>query len=207
MLHERKADLDLAQSLVDAVQEDPKRVRRSARELVDRTDLDPETAAVLWWALGLAARQLNELADAEQALRSGLDIASEARLKRRVGQIRSSLALVLLYKGDTHSALEEAENASAGLSDADFARNEMQIGLILQRLGRLDGSLARYKTALAALRRFGDRLAEARLLANRGVLHSYRGELDAGVSDLEAAMRIARELDQHLIVAGCAHNL
>ncbi|HVR80293.1 MAG TPA: CHAT domain-containing tetratricopeptide repeat protein, partial [Acidimicrobiia bacterium] len=47
----------------------------------------------------------------------------------------------------------------------------------------------------------------ARLLANRGVLHSYRGELDAGVSDLEAAMRIARELDQHLIVAGCAHNL
>jgi tetratricopeptide (TPR) repeat protein len=204
---ERLTDVELAQSIVDAVQDNPKRAKKSARELVNRTDLDPETAAVSWWALGLAARQLNELADAEEAFRIALNIATDAGLARRIGQIRSSLSLVLLYKGDSNAALEEAEQATLGLTGADTARNEMQIGLILQRLGRLDESLARYRTALIALRQFGDRLAEARLLANRGVLHSYRGEHDAGVSDLTMATRIADELGQTLIVAACAHNL
>lgn len=202
-----RTDLESALQVVDAVQDDPKRARALAEELVSRRNLDPEAAAVSWWALGLAARQLNELTESEEALRTALDIAVEAKLERRAGQIRSSLALVLLYKGDSQAALREAEQASAELSGADLARNEMQIGLILQRLGRLDEALLHYKTALADLRRFGDRLAEARLLANRGVLHGYRGDLDLGVSDLVAASRIAEQLGQNLIAAACTHNL
>jgi cytochrome c-type biogenesis protein CcmH/NrfG len=81
---ERLTDVELAQSIVDAVQDNPKRAKKSARELVNRTDLDPETAAVSWWALGLAARQLNELADAEEAFRIALNIATDAGLARRI---------------------------------------------------------------------------------------------------------------------------
>ena len=203
----QRSDLESALSVVDSVQDHPKRARAQAEALTARSDLDAETAAVSWWALGLAARQLNDLVPSEDALRTGLKIAITENLDRRIGQIRSSLALVLLYTGNTRGALDEAKLASVGLSGADLARNEMQVGLILQRLGQLDESLLRYRSALTGLRRASDRLAEARLLANRGVLHGYRGELDLGVSDLKAAREIAEDLGQHLIVAGCAHNL
>ena len=200
-------DLDLALRVVDSVQDHPQRARDEARLLVARTDMDRETLAVAWWALGLAARQLHDLDEADSALRSALGVAMEAGLARRVGQIRSSLALVLLYRGDTQAALDETKLAMASLSGSDLARNEMQIGLILQRLGRLDDALVHYRSALTGLRRSGDRLAEARLLSNRGVLHGYRGELDLGVSDLESARLIAENLGQKLIVAASAHNL
>ena len=175
--------------------------------LVAREGLDQEALSVAWWAVGLAARTLNDLDDADTSLRTALRIASQAGLVRRVGQIRSSHALVLLYTGDTQAALEETESAMVELSGPDLARNEMQLGLVLQRLGRLDEALVRYRSALAGLRRGGDRLAEARLLSNRGVLHGYRGEIDLGVSDLETARQIGDELGQKLIVAASAHNL
>ena len=200
-------DLELALRVVDSVQDHPQRARDEAGLLVARTDIDRETLAVAWWGLGLAARQLNDLEEADSALRTALGIAMEGGLTRRVGQIRSSLALVLLYGGDTQAALDETKLAMANLSGPDLARNEMQIGLILQRLGHLDEALVHYRTALTGLRRSGDRLAEARLLSNRGVLHGYRGELDLGVSDLEAARIIAEDLGQKLIVAASAHNL
>ena len=200
-------DLELALRLVESVQDHPKATRDEAASLVAREGLDQETLAVSWWALGLAARQLNDLDEADSALRTALRIANEAGLTRRVGQIRSSHALVLLYTGATQSALEETELAMAELSGRDLARNEMQLGLILQRLGRLDEALVRYRSALVGLRRSGDRLAEARLLSNRGVLHGYRGEIDLGVSDLETARRIGDDLGQKLIVAASAHNL
>ena len=200
-------DLELALRLVESVQDDPQGARDEAASLVVREDLDREARAVGWWAVGLAARQLNDLDDADASMRTALRIASDAGLTRRVGQIRSSHALVLLYTGDTQAALEETESAMGELSGADLARNEMQVGLILQRLGRLDEALVRYRSALVGLRRSGDRLAEARLLSNRGVLHGYRGEVDLGVSDLETARRIGDELGQKLIVAASAHNL
>jgi tetratricopeptide (TPR) repeat protein len=201
------SELDLALHLVDSVQDHPQQAKERAASLVAREDLDPETEAVGWWALGLAGRQLNDHASAEVALRRAVSIAADAGLERRVGQIRSSLALVLLYTGDSQGALLEAERAEQGLSGVDLARNEMQIGLILQRLGHLDQALVRYRSALVGLRRSGDRLAEARLLSNRGVLHGYRGELDLGVSDLETARGIAKDLGQGLILAVCTHNL
>jgi CHAT domain-containing protein/tetratricopeptide (TPR) repeat protein len=201
------ADLDYALRLVDSALEDPQAARDQAQALVAGGIDDPETAAVAWWALGLATRQLNDLSEAEDALRRGIDIAERAGLTRRVGQIRSSLALVVLYIGDTEGALSEAEMATTSLSGADLARNEMQIGLIQQRLGKLDQALVRYRTALVGLRRAGDRLAELRLLSNRGVLHGYRGEIDLGVSDLQTARTIADDLGQGLAVAIAAQNL
>ena len=200
-------DLELALRLVESVQDHPQAARDGAASLVAREGLDQEAATVAWWAVGLAARQLNDLEGADTSMRTAMRIASEAGLTRRVGQIRSSHALVLFYTGETQAAMEQTESAMAELSGPDLARNEMQLGLILQRLGRLDEALLRYRSALAGLRRGGDRLAEARLLSNRGVLHGYRGEIDLGVSDLETARQIGDDLGQKLIVAASAHNL
>ncbi|MGH3667880.1 MAG: hypothetical protein ACRDU7_06285, partial [Acidimicrobiia bacterium] len=97
--------LEVALRVVDSVHDHPQRAREQAESLIDQVGLDPETTAVAWWALGLAARQLNDLDGAELALRRALKGATEGGLARRVGQIRSSLALVLLYRGDTQGAL------------------------------------------------------------------------------------------------------
>ena len=60
---------------------------------------------------------------------------------------------------------------------------------------------------MPGLQRAGDRLVELRLRLNRSVLHAYRGELQAATRDLETAIGLARELDQGLLMARCAHNL
>ena len=68
----------------------------------------------------------------------------------------------------------------------------MQRALILQRLGRLDDALEGYRRPLAAFRRAGDVLWEARSLCNRGVLQVYRGALAAAEADLLRAEAVAR---------------
>src|SRR5688572_30677398 len=83
-------DLEFALRVVDSVQDHPQRAREEASLLIGREDLDPEALAVAWWAAGLAARQLNDLDDADHALRKALVIADGSGLARRVGQIRSS---------------------------------------------------------------------------------------------------------------------
>ncbi|MBT8202533.1 MAG: CHAT domain-containing protein [Acidimicrobiia bacterium] len=201
------AMIEEALALVDGVQDDPRATLAAAKSLLGNADLAPDVRATAYWAAGLASRQLNDLPRAERALTAGLDIAGAHGLLRRAAQIRSSFSLVRLYTGNTREALEEAERASADLDGADLARNRMQIGLIQQRLGDLHAALDHYEAALAGLRNEGDRLAEARLLTNRGVLHGYLGRLDDGVADLALALSIGRDLDQSLIVAACAHNL
>lgn len=198
---------DRAQALVDRVQDDPGATRVEALRLLDQSDLSAEAEATARWALGLADRQLNDLEGANAALTKGLDIALAHGLNRRAAQIRSSRSLVWLYRGDTHGALDEARIAADGLDGGDLARNQMQVALILQRLGDLSGAIGEYERAQAGLQAVGDRLAETRLLANRGVLHGYLGDLDAGVADLTAAIDLARQLGQGLLLAGCSHNL
>lgn len=208
MDHGRTAQaLARARELVDAVQSDPERVGDEAQEMLDRGSLDTETEATAWWALGLAARQLNDLTKAETALSNGLNIAAAKHLSRLQGAILSSLSLVHLYQGHTTTALEEAERSTHRLSGVDLARTEMQIGLILQRLGRFGEALDRYRIALRGLRRGGDRLTQARLLINRGLLYGYRGQLELGIADLRASSDMATDLGQDLLVAICANNL
>lgn len=193
--------------LVDAVQDDPDRVRESAKRVLDAGSLDPEMEATALWALGLAARQLNDLGDSEEALKRGLRITLNHDLHRLNGQIRTSLSLVLLYQGHTQAALDEAQRATDHLNGGELAQTQMQIALIMQRLGRLDDALARYRIALRGLRRAGDRRTEALLLMNRGVLHGYMGHIELGIADQLAARQIGVDIDKRLLAAMCAGNL
>ncbi|HZD24341.1 MAG TPA: CHAT domain-containing tetratricopeptide repeat protein [Acidimicrobiia bacterium] len=193
--------------MVDAVQDDPERVRGSAKRVLEAGSLDPEMEATALWALGLAARQLNDLGDSEEALKKGLRITLNDNLSRLNGQIRTSLSLVLLYQGHTQAALDEAQRATDHLNGGELAQTQMQIALIMQRLGRLDDALARYKIALRGLRRAGDRRTEALLLMNRGVLHGYMGHIELGVADQLAARQIGVDIDKKLLAAMCAGNL
>ncbi len=201
------APIDLALRAVELVQADPARAALLAEEARQAAEPGSEAELVAEWAAGLSLRERDRLGAARERLRHAAELARRARMRQREGQISSSLALVELYRGESRAALRAAGRAAGLLEGADAARNAMQRGLILQRLGRDGAALAAYEEAMPGLQRAGDRLAELRLRLNRSVLHAYRGELPAATRDLETAIGLARALEQGLLIARCAHNL
>ena len=83
----------------------------------------------------------------------------------------------------------------------------VQRALIHLRVGRFEDALADSRRALPLLRRVGDRLNEARLLSNRGILHAYRSELSLAEADLTKALRLYRLLESEIATAQVLHNL
>lgn len=201
--------LGLAEALcaLDLAQSSPALARTRAQAALLLAGNDPEVVSVAERALGLAARELQDLRTADRHLRRAVRIADAAGLTERAGQARLSRCLVLAYRGRTAAALHEADRAARVLHGADAARLCAQRALLLQRLGHLDEALAGFRSALPALRRHGDELWEARVLVNRGLLHAYRGSLSMAAVDQHRAGTLARALGQDLLAAMTEHNL
>ena len=117
-----------------------------------------------------------------------------------------SLALALTLQGDTAGALAALDAAEPALEGHLRARVQGQRAVVLQKLGRLDEALRGYRRPLRAHRRAGDRLWEARLLCNRGVLQVYRGALSAAEADLALAEEIHESIGQALAATQVRHN-
>jgi tetratricopeptide (TPR) repeat protein len=185
---------DPVAQFVEEAQADPASYRRRADDLLARHHDDPRALVHVRWGLGLALRELGELPRARRELADAAREASGAGETRIAALIRSSRAVVLFHLGDTEQALAETSAAADALDGVDAARNEMQRGVLLQRLGHQDDAVAAYDRALPRLRDAGDLAAEARLLSNRGVLLAYRGKLTAAQADLERSVELARSL-------------
>jgi tetratricopeptide (TPR) repeat protein len=168
---------------------------------------DPHAAVEARWARGLARRELGQLEGARDELRAAAAAADAEGAHDVAGAIRSSLALVLFHLGATDAALDTTSAAARTLRGAAAARNRMQLGLILQRLGRQREAIAAYDVALPELVAAEDHAATARLVSNRGVLHAYLGDLTAARADLERSVALARELDSGRAVAFALQNL
>lgn len=193
-------------SLVEQVQDDPSLVRREAAVSTD--DERPEVRALAHWAVGLAARELNDLDAAQAAIGAALEAAAaDEGLSTLLGEILSSHSLVLAMRGELTSALEAIERAEGYLDGAAAARNLMQRGLLLTRMGRLDEASNAYESALPVIRDAGDHTALVRLLLNRSVVHVWQGDIVAARGDLEEALELAQRVGQTLQVAACAQNL
>lgn len=162
---------------------------------------------ILGWARGLALRELGRLEPARDELVLVADRADAQGAVALAGTIRSSLAAVLLHLGATDQALEVAGAAAGVLTGAPGARNRMQIGFILQRLGRQQEAAAAYDAALEGLEDADDRVAIARLLSNRGILNAYLGDLGTARSDIDRSIALARDLGNTRAVAFGLQNL
>ena len=200
--------LQSAEHALELVMAEPRNAHKaaSAALVVALEAGDAEAASVAERALGHAARELHDITGAVEHLRAAVRIARRAGLGVRAAQARMSLSLTLAYKGNTSGALREADRAAPALRGLEAARLMMQRALILQRLGRLDEALEGYRRALTGFRRAKDRLWQARLLTNRGVLHAYRGEQRAAETDLLQAERLYTELGQGLAASQVRGN-
>ena len=199
--------LEHADEAIRLATADARAARRLAAEALAAASDDLETRSVAERALGLAAIELGDADAAVAHLRRSVAFASEGGLRVRTGEARMSLSWALTLQGTVGEALVEAERAVPALEGAARARMQAQRALILQRLGRLDDALAGYRRPLATFRRVGDRLWEARLLCNRGVLQVYRGALNAAEADFRRAEEIHESNGQALGATQVRHNL
>ena len=193
-------------SLVDSVQDDPSAVRAVAIAALEDNDTS-DVLAHAHWALGLAARELHDLDEADRRLHLAVEAARVGGLPALEGEILISQALVLAYRGDVDAGISALDRADLLVEGAAAARSLKQRGLILTRMGRLDEALEAYGRALPVIRAGRDETAEVRLLLNRSVVYMWQGADRAAIDDLEVALSIARRRGQSLQVAACAQNL
>lgn len=198
-----------AADAVRLVQTDPHRARRVAGAVLARAreNGDAAAASTAQRALGLVARELGDYAEAAAQLTAAIDTAERAKLRPQVGEARMSLSLILAFRGDTAGALRQADLAGELLRGAEAGAVLMQRAAVLQVLGRLDEAHQEYGRALAAIRRSGDRLREARCLNNRGLLYVWRDKPNRAEADLRSAEGIFADLGQDLAVADVSWNL
>ncbi|HET6954527.1 MAG TPA: hypothetical protein VFI47_29455, partial [Acidimicrobiales bacterium] len=197
--------LDL-RALAEERHRDPAVVRERAAELLADPDQPAGIVPVAEWVLGLALHELGRAEEAADHLRRG------ARAARRQGDAetealaRAGLAISLLSLGRTTAARREITRAAAGAPASARGRVDFLSGLVDQRIGRLDGALARYQAALPRLRREHDEHSVARALLNRGTLLAYRGQVDAALVDFAEVEALAARLGLPVLVAMAAHN-
>ncbi len=197
----------LAAEAVRLVLSSPRQARSlavEAAQLAEDTH-DPAAASTAQRALGLVAMQLADYDDAARHLRRAIRLAGPD--SEPAAEARMTLAYVLSRQGKTAQALQQIDRAAPVLHGVPAAWLAMHRALVLKGLGRWDEALEAYRGALHGFQRAGDRLGQARLHANRGVLHLYRGAFSAAESDLVRAEELFVELGQDLNTAIVWHNL
>ena len=201
--------VDAAMAALAMAQSDPRRATDAAGAvLANALDVgDGRAAAVAERAMGLAARAMFDVDGSVTHLRSSIRLAKSAGEVGLAAEAQMSLSFSLALAGKHRQALAEADRAEPVLRGVDGACLKMQRALILQHMGRSEEALDGYRRALPVFERAGDRLRQARLLTNRGVLHLKLGSLARAERDLAKANELFRSLGDRRMAAGAIHDL
>ncbi|TQM83911.1 CHAT domain-containing protein [Saccharothrix saharensis] len=197
-----------AAAALEARQRDPRAAIEMGRSALRaaRATGDGEEASAAERAIGLAWRELHDFDAALRYLRRAVRTAERAGSARAAALARMSLAFVLSNTGRHARALRAINEALPHLRGVDAGSGRMQRGLVLHYLCRYDEALREYNGAIEVVRRFGERLVEARALNNRGLLRAYTGGLRAADEDFDRAAVLYQDLDQALAVADVRWN-
>jgi hypothetical protein len=156
----------------------------------------PEAEVAALHALAFAQDELGDPRGLRTA-RTAVRVAERHRLTVRGGLARRRVAAVLEARGDTRAALRELDLASASMDAHELARTEV-FRISAHHVAGLPWSrVDETERALATLRRADDRIWEARLLNNRGLIMALRGDTGRAESDLARARDLYVGLDAH----------
>jgi CHAT domain-containing protein len=198
----RPAPVALAEHAHSLVQTSPQAGRLAAERalLLAREQVDREGEVAALHALGFAQYALGD-PRALRTIRAAVRVGERHGHHRRAALARRNLALYLSYAGKSAAALREIDTACAALQGIERARSEVFRIAVYGVAGRAPTGLDASDRALRTLRRKGDRIWQARLLYNRGILLSEVGDLRSATRDLESARRLYAELDAAAAVA------
>ena len=199
----------LAAQALELVGSDPRRAVATADGAVvaARREHDPVAGSMGHRAAGLALRELGDLVAAEDRLRRAVRLAARHCAVQAEAEARRGLALVLLDRGKTRAALNQADRAAVALRGLPATQLATQRALILLRMGRLEEALAVFGQVVPALRRARDALWEAWALNNRGLAYTYRGDWAAAQADLVRARELHAGLGLQKFAADAEWNL
>src|SRR5256714_2422628 len=198
----------LAQALesVDLVLAAPAAGRSPAESVLADSGND-EAAAIALRALGLSWKENGDLARAVRTLRRAIAVAEKCGERYRAAEARMSLVVILSDLGQTEAALDEAPLAAAVLTGADSARLDVNLGLVLIRIGRTSEALAAFDRGQPVLRAAGDARWETLLLNCRAVLHLYAGRYREAAANLLRGEQLSRQAGYRLLNAMIQLNL
>lgn len=170
---------------------------------------DAEAEVVARQALGWAQKVLGDARTGRSTLRAGIRLAQKHGDRRGLGILRRSLAVSYAHAGEAHAAEREIAAALALLSGLDRARSQVHRIEVYRKASSPDPRQSRAvfsdaAEALRRLRREHDELWEARLLFNRGALHSDRGEFVQAERDLRRAQMLYAQAGAEAAAADAA---
>lgn len=197
-----------AEHALRGVVDDPTRARAEATQVLKEAIAGEawEVASVAERALGLAQRELLDVAAAQRHLHRSIALAEQAGSAERSGEARLSLAVDLLDAGRPAAALRELGRAGAALGD-EHAQVHNQLALVYARLARFDQAVEAASRAASIAEAAGDLSLLARVLGNRGIMQGERGQLDEGEVDLRRALALHQQLGEQLFGLDTQHNL
>ncbi|MFL6112157.1 MAG: CHAT domain-containing protein [Catenulispora sp.] len=191
---------------VDLVLADPAAGRSAAESVLADSGSD-EAAAIALRALGLSWKENGNLLRAARTLRRAIAVADKCGERYRAAEARMSLVVILSDLGQTEAALAEATLAAAVLTGADSARLDVNLGLVLIRIGRTGEALAAFDRGQPVLRAAGDARWETLLLNCRAVLHLYAGRYREAATNLLRGEQLSRRAGYRLLNAMIQLNL
>ena len=198
--------LEDAERALRTRQGSPANALAQAERVVARSGISDEARLVAFWAMGLAERELNLLAEAEGHLREAITIAGRIGDHTRSAQVTSALVVVVTSRGRAEEALAIADGISGLRDQNERAVLDMRRAMAHEQLGRLGEALDAYTRALGVIASGDDRVLEARLRNNRAIVLAYRGDIDRALTELVIAERLAVDQGQFLLAGGAAHN-
>src|SRR5579875_583718 len=200
--------LEMDESALAHVEADAQAAERLAAQALGlaraRRSAEAEVAAL--HALAYARHELGDPGSLRSA-RAAVRVAERHGLTQRAAHARRRLAFDLSTRGRLSAAARELDLACADFDAHELARSQV-FRIALQILaGRPPDPVDESDRALRTLRARGDRIWEARLRHNRGVLFADRGDIRMAQRDLVRARDLYASLGAQEAATGAAIEL
>jgi tetratricopeptide (TPR) repeat protein len=156
-------------------------------------------------ALGIATREMGDVAQAVRYLRAALAAAASCGDERRA-DVEASLGTTLALAGRSKEALRHLDAALSQASGVTAARVRLRRGMLLGILGRTSEAIAEHRRAARTLRAAGDSVWEARALNNLGLELIHRGDASRAEDALTRAEALLTDAGQTFEAANMRSN-
>ncbi|HTU28745.1 MAG TPA: CHAT domain-containing protein [Solirubrobacteraceae bacterium] len=200
--------LEMAETAFAQVEVDAAGAEQLAAEALRsaRARRSPDAEAAALHALAFARYELGDPRSLRSA-RAAVRVAERHGLTQRAAHARRRLAFDLSTRGRLAAAARELELACADLDAHELARSQVFRIAIQILSGRPPDPVQDSDRALKTLQARGDRIWEARLRHNRGLLFADRGDIQTAEHDLSCARDLYTSLGAHEAAAGAAIEL
>jgi tetratricopeptide (TPR) repeat protein len=148
---------------------------------------------------------LDALKPEKENLLGAMDVAFEAQDWQSVVRLSAALVKFFLLCGHWNEGIKSGEQAWRAASElkneAEVARFKSEVGLIRQRLGKLEEAQRLYEEVLQIARRLDDRLSIAISLYRMGMIAKDRGDLQEARRLCEESLELSTQLNDRFYIS------